>query len=147
MSDSDFEDSQCTGRSDLDLNFPHYSLVDSRVDITSLGVNENINPNLFSANQTQNRAMVIGDSNISGPASNTGISVCYAPPRGTGSYGSYEGEEFLESPTQTTPQSKPPSFLPFHCGWSMGPGRGMERGGAKNSTIVPSENKIILLFC
>jgi len=132
MLDSDFEDSQCPGRSDLESSLPHYSLVDS-TDLTSLGVNVNTNPN-FPADQTQNRATVIGDSNISAPASNTGISVCYAPPRGTGSD---EGEEFLESPTQTTPQSKSPSVFPFHRGWPMGRGRGMERGGGgKNSTTM-----------
>jgi len=133
MSDSDFEDSQCRGRSELESNLPHYSLVDSTIDLTSLGVNEytNLNPNRFSANQTQNRATVIRDSNISGPAHNTGISV--GPPRGTKSV---KGEEFLESPTQTTPRRKSPPFLPFHCGWSMIRGRGMGRGGgAKNSTL------------
>jgi len=100
MSDIDSEDSQCTGRSDLESTIPHYSLLDSTIDLTPLGVNENnpgFNTTRFSADQTQNRAIAIGDSNISGPASNTGISVCYAAPRGTESD---KGEEFLESPTQ-----------------------------------------------
>jgi len=136
MSNSDFEDSQCTGRSDLESSLPHYSLVDS-TDNSTLGVNVNTNPNL-SANQTQIRAMVIGDSNISGPASNTGISVCYSPPRGTGSD---KGEEFWKSPTQTTPRSKSPSVFPFQRGWFMGRGRGMEWGGG-NSTIILSKVQI-----
>jgi len=109
MSDIDSEDSQRTGRSDLESTLPHYFLVDSTLDLTPLAVEENqptnrrFNTTCFSADQTQNRAAVIGDSNISCPAPNMGISVCYAPPRGTGSD---EGEEFLESPTQTTLQSK-----------------------------------------
>jgi len=126
MSDSDFKDSQCPGWLDLESSLPHHSLVDS-TDNSTLGVNVNTNPN-FSANQTQIQATAIGDSNISGPAPNTGISV--GPPRGTKSV---KGEEFLESPTQTTPRRKSPPFLPFHFGWSMGRGRGM--GRAKNSTL------------
>jgi len=128
MSDLDSEDSQSTGWSDLESTLPHYSLVDSTIDLTPLGVNENtrLKATRLSANKTQNRITVIRDSNISGPAPNTGISVCYAPPRGTESD---KGEEFLESPTQTTPRSKSPSFLPFHRGWSMDRGRGMGRGG------------------
>jgi len=88
MSNSDFEDSQCPGWLDLQSSLPHHSLVDS-TDNSTLGVN--VNTHHFSANQTQTRAMVIEDSSISGPASNTGISVGHAQPIGTGPD---EGEEF-----------------------------------------------------
>jgi len=127
MSDSDFEDSQCPGWLDLESCLPHHSLVDS-ADNSTLGVNVSTEP--FSANQTQARALVIRDSNRSCPASTTGISVGYAPPRGTGPD---EGEEFLflESPTQTTLQSKTPSILPFHCGRPIG--RGREMGGGRKT--------------
>jgi len=94
--------------------------MDSTLNLTPLDMGENtpnahrrFNTTCFSANQTQNRAIVIGDSNISSPALNTGISVCYAPPRGTGSD---EGEEFLESPTQTTPNVTPCNFSRFTVG-------------------------------
>jgi len=83
MSDIDSEESQCRGRSDLESTIPHYSLVDSKIDLTPLDMGEDspnnqrqFNNTCFSADQTQNRARVIGDSNISGPAPNTGISVC-----------------------------------------------------------------------
>jgi len=159
MSDLDNEDSQCRNRSDLESTLPYYSLVDSTIDLTPLNrdedsLNENINnrrrfnttclPNenintrrrfnttCFSADQLPRiRANSTGDSNISGPAPNTGNSVCYAPPKGAGLN---KGEELLESPTQTTPQINPPSPFPFHCGRTIGRGRRMEVEGAKNST-------------
>jgi len=58
--------------------------------------------------------MVNGDSNISGPAPNTGILVCYAPPIETGPRN--KGEEFLESPILMTPQINPRSPFRFQCG-------------------------------
>jgi len=39
------------------------------------------------------------------------MSVCYAPPIGAGLN---EGEEFLLSPIQMTPQINPRSLFPFH---------------------------------
>jgi len=60
------------------------------------------------------------------------MSVCYAPPIGAGLN---EGEEFLESPIQTTPQFNPQSSFPFHCGRTIGRGRRIEVEEAKNSTI------------
>jgi len=72
MSNTDSDEYHCSGRSDIESTLPHYSLVDSTIDLTPLDVEENnprrFNTTRFSANQTQNRATVIGDSNISGPA-------------------------------------------------------------------------------
>jgi len=53
MSDIISEDSQCMGHSESESTLPHYSVVDSTIDLTSLGVNENtnLNHNRFSANQ------------------------------------------------------------------------------------------------
>jgi len=89
----------------------------------------------FSADQNPTRGGVIPDSNISGPAPNTGMSVCYAPPIETGPS---KGEEFLESPILTTPQINPPSPFLFHCGSTICRGRRIEVEGVKNSTICGS---------
>jgi len=130
MSDSDFEDSPHPSWLGSESDPLRHSLVDSTN--STLGVN--VSPH--SANNKQVRALVHGDSNISGPASNRGTSVGNAPLEGTGSD---KEEEFLEYPTQTTPQSKSPFIFPFHCGWSMGRGRGMGRGGV-NSTVCTNRH-------
>jgi len=65
MSDIDFEDSHCPRRSDQESNLPHYSLVDSTLDLTPLDMGEHspnhrrLNTTCFSADQKQNRAIGI----------------------------------------------------------------------------------------
>jgi len=83
--------------------------VDSTLE---LGVN--VNP-IFSTNHTQTRALVHGDSNAAGRASNRGTSVGNAPLEETGPD---EREEFLESPTQTT-LCKPQSCLRENDNYSI----------------------------
>jgi len=58
------------------------------------------NTTCFSADQTQNRATVIGDSNISGPAPNTGISLCVMHHR--------EGQNLIKGRKFQSPQPKRP---------------------------------------
>jgi len=90
MSDLGSEDSQCQGRLDLESNNPHYSLVDSTIDLTPSNAiyydwfldnthrrsppRFNITTG-FSADQNSIRRGVITYSNISGPAPNTGMAV------------------------------------------------------------------------
>jgi len=91
---------------------PHYSLVESTINLTPLNNQDDnwslnnthrcpqFNTTCFSADcEYKDRAQSTGDSNISGPTPNTGMSVCYAPPIETGPS---KGEEFLESPILTT---------------------------------------------
>jgi len=136
MSDFESEDSQCRGRSDLESTIPHYYLVDSTIDLTPLDRDEDssndtkhrnrFNTTCFSADQVyrdRTHSRPTGDSNISGPAPNTGMSVCYAPPITTGPS---KGEEFLESPILTTPQINRRSPFRFQCGIEVEP-RGCEK--------------------
>jgi len=125
MSDSDQEYSLLPGWLELESDLPWNSSVDSTLEL-------GINVSSFSANQTQTRAVVHGDSNIAGPASNRGTSVGYVPLEGTRPD---KVEEFLESPTQTTARSKSPTHLSCHRSWAMGRGRGLRRERAKNSTV------------
>jgi len=128
MSNSDTEELPNTGWFDSESNLPGISSVDSTL---MLGVNTSCP----FANIIQVRALGVGDNNTTGPAPNTGIPVGNAPPGGTGLI---KGESLLDTPTQTSPQSKSPSPVPFHRGWSMGRGRGVgqEGGGKFYSTIV-----------
>jgi len=140
MSDLDSEDSQCWGRLDLESNIPHYSLVDSTIDLTPVtGREDSVHDTThrygppfntttcFSADRDyKDWAQSTGDSNISGPAPNTSMSVCYAPPIETRPS---KGEEFLESLILTTPQMNPRYPFQFQCG-------GIEVEGAKNSTYI-----------
>jgi len=71
-----------------------------------------------SAGQIQVRALDFGDSSATGPAPNKGIPVGHVPLEGAGSG---NGENFLDAPTHTPPQSKSPSSIPFHYGLPMGP--------------------------
>jgi len=64
------------------------------------------------------------DNNISGPAPNTGMPVCYAPPIETGPY--HKGDEFLEPPILMNPQRS--------NSWS--PYGGIEVEGGRKSIIV-----------
>jgi len=69
------------------------------------------------------RAIETGNSNTTGPAPHTGMSAGYAPPVETGP--NHKGENFLDALRLTSPQSKSPSPIRFHCGYAMGRGRGM----------------------
>jgi len=146
MSDLDSDDIQCRERSDLESMIPHYYLVDSTIDLTPLGRREDsvhdtmhrnrqtFNTTCFSADQVcKDRAKSTGDSNMSGPAPNTGVLVYYAPPIETEPS---KGEEFLESLILTTPQINPRSWFPLHCASTIGRGRRIEVDGVKNSTAV-----------
>jgi len=112
MSDFESEDSQCRGRSNLESILPHYSLVDSTIDLTPSNNRDDdwsldtthrcpqFNTTCFSADHDyKDRAQSTGDSNISVPAHNTGMSVCYASLIETGPS---KGEDFLESPIHTS---------------------------------------------
>jgi len=48
---------------------------------------------------------------------------------------SCKGEEFLETPTLTTPGRNTPPTFTCHRGWAMGRGRGVRLEGAKISTV------------
>jgi len=115
MSDHDSEDSISRGRSDLSSDCPHYSVADSTIDITPTLHREteqdyestntdqyeryspsqcfNTTTNTFSADQNVIGRGVQSDNNISGPAPNTGMPVCYATSVETGPY--QKGGEFL----------------------------------------------------
>jgi len=126
MSDSDLKEPPNTGWFDSKSEFPGISSVDSTL---AIGVNVS---SLF-ADHIQVRALDFGDSSVTSPAPNVGIPVGHVQLGGTGSS---KGESFLDTPIHTSPQSKSPSPVPFHQGWSMGKGRGMGREGPKSSTRV-----------
>jgi len=50
-----------------------------------------------------------------------------------------EGQDLTKGriahPNPTPPQSKLPSLIPFHHGWVVGRGRGIEREGGKRSAV------------
>jgi len=121
MSNSDTDELPNTGWFDSESDLPGILSVDSTV---ALGVNMSCP----CANQIQARALDFGDSSITGPAPNTGIPVGNAPLGGTGLI---KRESFLDTPIHTPPQSKSPSPVPFHRGWSMGGGKGVGREGEK----------------
>jgi len=138
MSDFDSEDSQCRGSLDLESNIPHYSLVDSTINLTpinsrdddwSLDTTHRRSPpcfsttKCFSAEQNPIRRGVITNNKISGTAPNTGMPVCYAPPVETGPRNKWV--ELLDSPILTTSQTNP--WSPFQYG-------GIEVERAKKST-------------
>jgi len=50
--------------------------------------------------------------------------------------GPNKGDDLLDSPTHTAPQSKSPSPFSCHRGWSMGRERGMRREGVKVYNIT-----------
>jgi len=131
MSDTDNDDSPIRDRLDLKSKCPHYSQVDSTLDLTPQSNSYNRPPELddesratdvttdlyeryfpsqcfkttttdFSANQNAMRRGVQRDNSISGTAPNTGMPVCYAPPVETEPY--QKGGEFLEPPIPTTLQ-------------------------------------------
>jgi len=145
MSDLDDQDSQSQGRLYLESNNPHYSLVNSTINLTLLdnrGEDEddesletthrrysptscfNTTTNL-SADQNAIKRRIITDKNISGQAPNTGMPVCYAPPVEAGPRDN--GGEFLEPPILTTSQRSNP-WSPFQCGE-------IEVKGARMSTV------------
>jgi len=114
MSDTDYDKPQFPRWFDSESDLPQNLSVDSTIE---LGVNVSI----FSANQTQTRALYFGDSNIASPTSNRGTSVGHVPLEETESC---KGVEFLESLLETTPQRKSPPNLSCHRGWTMSRGRG-----------------------
>jgi len=129
MSNSDTEELPNFGWFESESELPQTSSVDPTL---KLGVNMSC----LSANLTLARPLEIGDSNTTGQATNTGIPVGFVP---LGGNGPIKGESFLDNPIHTPPQSKSPSPVLFHHGWSMGKGRGVGQEGQKSSTlyIVP----------
>jgi len=128
MSDSDLEEPLNTGWFDSESESPGISSVDSTL---ALGVIVS-SP---SADQIQVRALDFGDSSATSPAPNRSIPVAHLPLEETGS--GY-GQNFLDAPEHTPPQSKSQSPIPFHYGLPMGRGRGVRREGGvitKSSTI------------
>jgi len=126
MSNSDLEELPNNGWFDSESELPGISSVDS-----TLAMGANVSSP--SAGQIQVRAIDFGNSSTAGRAPKRGIPVGNVPLGGTGSS---KGKSFLDTPTHTPPQSKSPSPILFHRGWSMGRGRGVGREGAKSSTII-----------
>jgi len=52
-----------------------------------------------------------------------------------------KGKNFLDTPNPSPPQSKLPPPIPYHRGWAMGRGRGIEGEGGKRSTEYLSKFK------
>jgi len=121
MSDIDQDELPHTGWFDSESDLPGFSSVDSTID---LGVNVS-SP---SANLPHVEAMYFGDSNAMSPAPNKGNSVGNVPP---GETESCKGENFLDTPTHTPPQSKSTSPLLCHRDWVKGRGRGWDERGEK----------------
>jgi len=125
MSNSDTEELHNTGWFDSESELLGISSVDSTLEL-------GVNMSCPSANLTLARALEIGDSNTTSSDPNMGISLGYVP---LGGNGPIKGERFLDTPFHTSPQSKSPSPVPFHCGWSKGRGKEVGREGQKSSTI------------
>jgi len=148
MSDHDSEDSQSRGETDNESRCPHYSQVDSTLDVTpqmsyrspeldveSLTATDLYEPcsqskrfditnTNFSVDQNATRRGFLGDIIISGPAPKLGmLTVCDAPTAETGPKN--KGGEFLVPPILTTHQRS--------NAWS--PSGGVELEGAKKTTI------------
>jgi len=136
MSDSDLEELPNTGWFDLESALPGISSVDST-----------IKPGVIvsspSVSQIHVRALYFGDSSAMGIAPNKGTTVGHVPLEGTGFS---KGENFLDTPIYTHPQSKSPSLQPFHRGWPIVRGRGMGREGQKNSTLTRQFSFLLILF-
>jgi len=138
MSDHDSESSITVGRSDRSSRCPQYSQVDSTINLTpltsscrapeeqedyeSLATTTDLYERYFSSqsfntssvDQNPIKRGVLPDSNISGPAPNTGMPVCYAPPVGTGP--TNKGGELLEAPNLTTPRRSNTQSPHLHTG-------------------------------
>jgi len=117
MSDSDTDSPPYNMWSDSETDLPGTSSVDSA---NKLGLN------VWSPSVGQSRELTpfkcwTRPSTASAPK--MGNLVGHAP---SGEAESCKGEEFLESPTQTTPKSKPKLTLSCHRGWAMGRGRGVK---------------------
>jgi len=127
MSDSDLEELPNNGWFDSESDLPGISSVDSTIE-------QGVIVSSLSANQIHVRAVDFGDSSATGPVLNKGTPVGHVPLEGTDSS---KEENFLDTPIHTPSQSKSPSPVPFHRGWSMGRGRGVGRkGGAKSSAYI-----------
>jgi len=108
---------------DSKSELPGISSVDPTIEL-------GVNMSFPSADYIQGvRALNFANSSAMGPAPNTGILVGNEPQERAESS---KGENFLDTPNHTPFQSKSPSPIPFHRGWSMGRGRGVGReGGGK----------------
>jgi len=148
MSDHDSEDSQSRGETDNESRCPHYSQVDSTLDVTpqmsyrspeldveSLTATDLYEPcsqskrfdtttTNFFVDQNATRCGFLGDNSISGPAPKLGmLTVCGAPTVETGPKN--KGGEFVEPPIHTTP----------HRSNAWSPSGGVELKGARKSTL------------
>jgi len=149
MSEHDSEDSQSRGETNNESRCPHYSQVDSTLDITpqmsyispeldseSLTATDlyapcsqsrrfDITTTNFSVDQNTTRRGFLDDNSISGPALKTGMAtVCGAPMVETGPKN--KGGKFLKPPIHTTP----------HRSNAWSPSGGVELEGTKMFTLL-----------
>jgi len=129
MTDINLEESHQTGCSESESERPGFSSVDS----TNI---RGVNVCSSSVNQTHDQASKCRDHLSTGSAPYKGNPAGHVPPEEAESC---KREEFLESPTHTTPRSKSLPVLSCHRGWAMGRGRGgAARGGEKlYTTMIP----------
>jgi len=125
MSDIDHEEPLNNEWFDSESDLPGISSVDST---KLMGIN--VSPH--SANgQINTPEIEMGNSNTTASAPYRGGPMGNAPLVGTKPD---KGENFLDTPNPTPLQSKSPSPILFHRGWSMGRGMRVEREGGKSST-------------
>jgi len=86
----------------------------------------------FSANTQHVRALELNDSSAMDSAPKKGNSVDNTSLE---EKGPDKGDDLLDSPIHTPPQSKSPPPYSCHRGWAMGRGRGMGREGLKKSIV------------
>jgi len=108
---------------DSEADLPGISSVDST---QAMGVNVSPHPANSPVNTLETK---LGNSNAMASAPYRGGPMGDAPLAGTRP--DEKGENFLDTPNHTPFQSKSPSPIPFHRGWSTGRGRelGLEGGG------------------
>jgi len=127
MSEVDPDEPPEPGWFDLKSELPGISSVDPTIEL-------GVNMSFPSADHIQEvRALVIGNSSAMGRVPNTGILVGHRLQEGAESS---KGENFLDTPTHSPPQSKPPSTILFHRGWFIGKGKGVGQRGDKFYTVV-----------
>jgi len=117
MSDSDLEEPLNTGWFhwfDSESDLPGILSVDSTIE-------QGVIVSSPSVDQIHVRALDFEESNAMGTAPNNGNPVGHVP---LGETESCKGENFLDTPIHTPPQSKSRLSFPCHRGWAMCKGYG-----------------------